>query len=230
MLFTVVEGDQRRARSCSCCSTAARRSGTRPRRWRRSRPRSAGAACSSTRACRSSPRSTARRRDSSSSARSTRRGAVRRGAGARLAHGLRRCPRALRDAGADPERRRARRRMARGGVRADRARPRHGGRRADARPEVRRAGARGGAAHRRVLRRRDRRAADAGDAPRGLVEAGLASSELARLHGPAGLDIGADIAGRDGASRSSREALAVRAGRDGGVAAATLGSRIHVET
>ena len=29
MLFTVVEGDRSRARSCSCCSSAARRSATR---------------------------------------------------------------------------------------------------------------------------------------------------------------------------------------------------------
>ena len=57
---------------------------------------------------------------------------------------------------AHAERRRAGRRMARRGVRAHRARPRHRRRRADARREVRHPGTRGRAAHRRVLRRRAR--------------------------------------------------------------------------
>jgi xanthine dehydrogenase accessory factor len=60
-----------------------------------------------------------------------------------------------------------------------------------------------------------------------LVAAGLGEAELARIHGPAGLDLGADSPAETAVSILS-EALAVRAGRDG-TALKTAAHRIHVE-
>jgi xanthine dehydrogenase accessory factor len=60
-----------------------------------------------------------------------------------------------------------------------------------------------------------------------LVEAGLTDAELARLHGPAGLDVGAESPAETAVSILA-EALAVRSGRDGGPLRASS-SRIHVE-
>jgi len=60
-----------------------------------------------------------------------------------------------------------------------------------------------------------------------LVEAGLGAAELERLHGPAGLDIGAESPAETAVSILG-EALALRAGRHGGPLRAAAG-RIHVE-
>jgi xanthine dehydrogenase accessory factor len=59
------------------------------------------------------------------------------------------------------------------------------------------------------------------------VEAGLTDAELARLHGPAGLDVGAESPAETAVSILA-EALAVRSGREGGPLRASS-SRIHVE-
>jgi len=60
-----------------------------------------------------------------------------------------------------------------------------------------------------------------------LVEAGLAEDDLARVYGPAGLDVGAESPAETAISIMS-EALSVRAGRDG-TPLKTAGHRIHVE-
>lgn len=60
-----------------------------------------------------------------------------------------------------------------------------------------------------------------------LVEAGLTDAELDRLHGPAGLDIGAESPAETALSILA-EALAVRTGRGGGPLR-TSAARIHVE-
>jgi xanthine dehydrogenase accessory factor len=60
-----------------------------------------------------------------------------------------------------------------------------------------------------------------------LLEAGLTLEELARLRGPAGLDIGAESPAETALSILA-EALAVRAGRDGGPLRVSA-ERIHAE-
>jgi xanthine dehydrogenase accessory factor len=60
-----------------------------------------------------------------------------------------------------------------------------------------------------------------------LLEEGMTEAELAHIHGPAGLDIGADTPAEQAISMLS-EALAVRAGRRGTPLKTTPG-RIHVE-
>jgi len=60
-----------------------------------------------------------------------------------------------------------------------------------------------------------------------LLEAGVSAQELERLHGPAGLDIGAESPAETALSILA-EALAVRAGRAGGPLRASA-ARIHVE-
>jgi xanthine dehydrogenase accessory factor len=60
-----------------------------------------------------------------------------------------------------------------------------------------------------------------------LVEEGVTDEEIAQIHGPAGLDIGADTPAEQAISMLS-EALAVRAGR-GGTPLKTAPGRIHVE-
>ena len=61
-----------------------------------------------------------------------------------------------------------------------------------------------------------------------LVSAGLDEASIERVHGPAGLDIGADTPVETAIAILS-EALAVRAGRDGRRLQAAQ-HRIHVET
>jgi xanthine dehydrogenase accessory factor len=60
-----------------------------------------------------------------------------------------------------------------------------------------------------------------------LVEAGLTDDQLARIHGPAGLDVGADSPAETAISILT-EALAVRAARDGRPLKSAPG-RIHAE-
>lgn len=60
-----------------------------------------------------------------------------------------------------------------------------------------------------------------------LLEEGLGEGDLERLHGPAGLDIGAESPAETAVSIMA-EALAVRAGRSGGPLR-TSSSRIHVD-
>jgi len=60
-----------------------------------------------------------------------------------------------------------------------------------------------------------------------LLEAGLTEAELGRLHGPAGLDVGAESPAETAVSILA-EALAVRAGRTGGPLRQSS-ARIHVE-
>ncbi len=60
-----------------------------------------------------------------------------------------------------------------------------------------------------------------------LLEAGVAEADLARIHGPSGLDVGADTPAETALSILA-EALAVRAGRPG-TALKTAAGRIHVE-
>jgi xanthine dehydrogenase accessory factor len=60
-----------------------------------------------------------------------------------------------------------------------------------------------------------------------LLEAGLSPDELARLHGPAGLDIGAESPAETAVSILA-EALAIRANRDGGPLRVSA-ERIHAE-
>ncbi len=60
-----------------------------------------------------------------------------------------------------------------------------------------------------------------------LLDVGLTEQQLERLHGPAGLDIGAESPAETAVSILA-EALAVRAGRDGGPLR-TSRSRIHAE-
>jgi len=61
-----------------------------------------------------------------------------------------------------------------------------------------------------------------------LLEAGLSEEQLDRIHGPSGLDLGADTPAETALSILT-EALAVRAGRPG-TALETAPGRIHVET
>jgi xanthine dehydrogenase accessory factor len=61
-----------------------------------------------------------------------------------------------------------------------------------------------------------------------LLEAGLTDAELARIHGPAGLDLGGESPSETALSILA-EALAVRAGRPG-TPLKTAPGRIHVET
>ena len=67
----------------------------------------------------------------------------------------------------------------------------HGDLRADPRPEVRRARAGGGGAHAGGVHRRDGIAAHARGPPGAPKEAGLTDEEIARIHSPIGLDLGA---------------------------------------
>ena len=60
-----------------------------------------------------------------------------------------------------------------------------------------------------------------------LLEAGVAEADLARIHGPSGLDVGADTPAETALSILS-EALAVRAARPG-TPLKTAAGRIHVE-
>jgi xanthine dehydrogenase accessory factor len=60
-----------------------------------------------------------------------------------------------------------------------------------------------------------------------LLEEGLTEAEIAQIHGPAGIDIGADTPTETAVSILA-EALAVRAGRPG-TALKTAAHRIHVE-
>ena len=60
-----------------------------------------------------------------------------------------------------------------------------------------------------------------------LLEAGIAESELERISGPCGLDIGAESPAETALSMLA-EVLAVRAGRSGG-ALTRSGHRIHAE-
>ena len=60
-----------------------------------------------------------------------------------------------------------------------------------------------------------------------LVEKGMTDDELAQIHGPTGLDIGADTPAEQAVSMLS-EALAIRAGRRG-TPLKTAPGRIHVE-
>jgi xanthine dehydrogenase accessory factor len=60
-----------------------------------------------------------------------------------------------------------------------------------------------------------------------LAAAGITAEQLARLHGPAGLDIGAESPAETAVSILA-EALAVRSGRGGGPLRASA-SRIHVQ-
>ncbi|MGI8421028.1 MAG: XdhC family protein [Gaiellaceae bacterium] len=60
-----------------------------------------------------------------------------------------------------------------------------------------------------------------------LVEAGVAEADVARIHGPAGLDLGADSPSETGLAILA-EILAVRAGRDGRPLRDSS-QRIHVE-
>ena len=60
-----------------------------------------------------------------------------------------------------------------------------------------------------------------------LLEAGMTEEQLARIHGPSGLDVGAETPAETALSILS-EALAVRAGRPGR-SLKTAPGRIHVE-
>ena len=129
---------------------------------------------------------------------------------------------------ADPERGRAPRRVAGGGVRAGRARPLDRRRRPHARRQVRRARAEGGARDGGVLHRRARLPAKSGTAARASRRGrGGRRGVRADRRAVAG-STSAPTRTRRRPCRSSREALAVRAGRSGGPLR-TAKQRIHVE-
>ena len=165
---------RRLARSC-WCSRAARRSATRRPSW----PRAPASCCAW-----AQPVARARRparllrglRAAASTARLRRRRHRRVSLPsrevARLDDDRRRRAGEVRDRRADPQRRPADRRMARGGVCRGRARPRNRGRRPHPRRQVRRARAEGSARERGVLHRRARLAPQPGAPPRAAARPG----------------------------------------------------------
>ena len=143
VVFTVVAGERELGRKL----IVLRRPG-RGRRGRRARPGGAGRRAPAQRHARARrPDDLRGRLRAAAAPRRGRRGRHRRGAlrarqVGRLADDLRRCPCPVRHPGARPECGRDRRRVARRGVRADPARPRHGRGRPDARRQVRHPGPR----------------------------------------------------------------------------------------
>ena len=174
------------------CSPAAAPGWSRPTATRSSSPRS-----SPGRTCTSSARSTTRRRSPT-------------WAVPRLPrHGLRRAG-ALRHPRALPRCRRARGRVARRVPRARAGRRADGDLRPHTRPQVRRAAAQGRAADAGRVHRRDGKPAHDGDRAERLRAEGVTDEELARMHAPIGLRIGArspeEVAVAIAASSCSRSA------------------------